>query len=94
MAYVDGSSLHAGTMRRLGRAARFPRESMAKPSLRPTRRAGRETVEYSGDDPRLPEPVRAFSRRAGVQAVVVTPLVLGSRTLGWMTLSSPHTSEC
>jgi len=29
-----------------------------------------------------------------VQAVVVTPLVLGNRTLGWMALSSTHSSEC
>jgi signal transduction histidine kinase len=51
-------------------------------------------VQYGSDDPRLPDPVRAFMRRAGVQAVVITPLVLGNRTLGWIALSSTHTSEC
>jgi signal transduction histidine kinase len=71
----------------------FPRESMGSHLF--TYTAGwTETVQYSGDDARLPDPVRAFIRRAGVQAVVITPLVLGSRTLGWIALSSTHTSEC
>ena len=29
-----------------------------------------------------------------MEALLVAPLVLGSRTLGWITLSSSHTSEC
>jgi signal transduction histidine kinase len=48
-----------------------------------------ETVEYHSDDPRLPESFRAFALRMTSAAVVATPLVLGSRTLGWMTISSP-----
>jgi signal transduction histidine kinase len=71
----------------------FPRESMGSYLFAYT--AGwSETVQYAGDDPRLPEPVRAFIQRAGVQAVVIAPLVLGNRTLGWIALSSTHTSEC
>jgi signal transduction histidine kinase len=71
----------------------FPRESMGSYLMAHTP-GWTQTVEYRGDDPRLPEPVRAFIRRAGVQAVVITPLVLGTRTLGWIALSSTHTSEC
>ena len=71
----------------------FPRESMGSHLFTYTP-GWTETVQYSGDDARLPDPVRAFIRRAGVQAVVITPLVLGNRTLGWIALSSTHTSEC
>jgi signal transduction histidine kinase len=42
----------------------------------------------------LPDAVRAFTRRHGVQASVITPLMLGQRTLGWIALSSTHSSEC
>src|SRR5216110_1147384 len=52
------------------------------------------TIQYAADDSRLPEPVREFIRSKKVQAIVIAPLVLGSRTLGWMALSSTHSSEC
>ncbi len=52
-----------------------------------------QTVEYSGDDARLPDGLREFNRAAGVEAIVATPLVLGNRTLGWMTVSSPPSAE-
>ena len=71
----------------------FPRESMGT-HLFTYGPGWNQTVQYSGDDDRLPEPVRAFIRSKGVQAVVITPLVLGNRTLGWIALSSTHTSEC
>jgi signal transduction histidine kinase len=74
-------------------ALAFPRESMGCYLMAHTP-GWTQTVQYSGDDPRLPEPVRAFIRSKKVQAVVVAPLVLGSRTLGWMALSSTHSSEC
>src|SRR5229473_1889680 len=55
----------------------------------------RETImEYDGDDARLPEPVRAFHRAAGVSALLVAPLRLPPRTLGWITLSSVQDSDC
>ena len=50
-------------------------------------------VEYSGDDPRLPEPVRAFNRER-IAFVAVAPLVLATRTLGWVALSNGKTSMC
>ena len=37
------------------------------------------TVEYAGDDPRLPEAVREFNARSGIESVVVAPLVLPTR---------------
>ena len=52
-----------------------------------------ETVEYLVDDARLPDLVRAFTRRMGSAAMVAAPLVLGSRNLGWMTVSSPGTPD-
>jgi len=48
-----------------------------------------ETVEYRCDDPRLPETFRAFLRRMESATLVATPMILGSHTLGWMTVSSP-----
>jgi signal transduction histidine kinase len=51
------------------------------------------TVEYVTDDPRFPESVRAFSRVNDLDATITTPLMLGDRTLGWMTLSSQRSSE-
>jgi signal transduction histidine kinase len=48
-----------------------------------------ETVEYPCDDPRLPEAFRAFATRMNSATCVATPLIVGSRNLGWMTISSP-----
>jgi len=48
-----------------------------------------DTIEYVCDDPRLPEPFRAFATRMNSATCVATPLVVGSRNLGWMTISSP-----
>jgi len=53
-----------------------------------------ETVEYSGDDARLPESVRVFNRDADIHSVAVAPLVLTTRTLGWVALSNGKTSMC
>jgi signal transduction histidine kinase len=47
-----------------------------------------QTIEYQGDDTRLPAPVRDFSRQMEWDTVVATPLLLGTRVLGWMTVSS------
>jgi signal transduction histidine kinase len=52
-----------------------------------------ETVEYRSDDPRLPEAFRAFAQRMNSATLVATPLALGTRNLGWMTISSPGPSE-
>jgi signal transduction histidine kinase len=70
----------------------FPREAMGA-HLYGYTPGWTETVEYGSHDPRLPEPVRDFNSRAGVHAIVIAPLVLGSRTLGWIALSSSRSSE-
>ena len=46
-----------------------------------------ETIEYDGDDARLPENVRAFNRSIGLQTVAIVPLVFPTRNLGWIALS-------
>jgi signal transduction histidine kinase len=53
-----------------------------------------ETVEYTGDDPRLPEAVRRFNRELGVGALAVAPMMLGRQTLGWIALSNGPTAFC
>ena len=52
-----------------------------------------ETMEYASDDPRLPAEIRAFQTKYGVAGHVVTPLVIGNRTLGWFKLSSCGTAD-
>lgn len=51
-----------------------------------------ETIEYTGDDERLPESVRAFNRSIGLTSIVIAPLVLPTRNLGWMVLSDTDPS--
>ena len=65
----------------------LPRESMAS-YLFAYRPGWVSTLEYDGDDERLPEPVRAFNRQTGITSVAVAPLVLGGRNLGWVALST------
>jgi len=65
----------------------LPREDMAA-HLFEYKQGWSETVEYRGNDERLPESVRAFNRSIGLTAVAVTPLVLPSRNLGWIALST------
>jgi signal transduction histidine kinase len=91
MAYVGDRMYTAGSpdWPRLA----LPRESMAAHLF--THAPGwTDTIEYAGDDPRLPDSVRAFNRRESVHAVAVAPLVLGTRTLGWFALSSGRTQLC
>ena len=59
----------------------FPCESMAD-HLFDYAPGWSQTIEYASDDPRLPEPIRAFSQRAGVGSIVATPLLLGGREPG------------
>ena len=71
----------------------LPRESMSR-HLCATEEGRTAILEYDGDDERLPEAVRAFNRAAGVTALLVAPLRLAPRTLGWIALSSVVDSEC
>src|SRR5262249_22055610 len=65
----------------------FPHQSLGK-HLWDYGVGWRQTVEYEHDDSRLPEAVRQFHRRFGVHGMVVSPFMLGDRTLGWIKLSS------
>src|SRR5258708_37291231 len=46
-----------------------------------------ETVEYTIDDPRLPESVCGFNCEIGLNLLAVAPLKLPTRNLGWIALS-------
>jgi signal transduction histidine kinase len=73
-------------------SGRFPCEVMAAHLFEQTP-GWTETIEYAGDDARLPEPIREFSRANNWHAVLATPLLLGTRNLGWMTVCTPSSSE-
>lgn len=53
-----------------------------------------ETIEYSGQDPRLPGPVRDHHASIGVESLVIVPLLLPTSTLGWMVLASGSANAC
>jgi len=71
----------------------LPRESMTR-YLATCDECRTAIREYAGDDVRLPEPVRAFNRAAGIRTTLVAPLNLASKTLGWIVLSSVPDSDC
>jgi hypothetical protein len=72
---------------------KFPYESMAAHLL--AYGPGRtQTVVYHRNDERLPEAIRAFHQRGSVDTTIAAPLVLGNRTLGWMTIASLRDDEC
>ena len=71
----------------------LPRESMAS-HLFGYAQGWSKSVVYSGGDPRLPEPVREFNLREGAELLIVTPIVLGARTLGWLALSTYEIPGC
>ena len=70
----------------------LPRESMAC-HLFDYAGGWTETIEYDSNDPRLPEPVREFNTQAGIHSVVVAPLLLGARTLGWVVITTYPTAD-
>jgi signal transduction histidine kinase len=76
-----------------GNGARpFPCDSMAA-HLYGYEAGWTDTVEYVTDDPRFPLPIREFGLEQRWSTVVATPLVLGGRTLGWMTVCSIRESD-
>ena len=52
-----------------------------------------QTVEYPADDERLPLAIRQYAGKMDWQSTVTTPLRLGTRTLGWMTVCSLNRSD-
>jgi signal transduction histidine kinase len=74
-------------------ALTLPRESMAEHLV--MHREGWSTlVEYSGNDAQLPAAVREFNRGLGVESMIVAPLVLPTRNLGWIALATAQCSSC
>jgi signal transduction histidine kinase len=71
---------------------KFPCASMAR-HLYDHRPGWGQTIEYQRGDTRLPEPVRSFHHDMDWEHTVTTPLSLGGRTLGWMTVSSSQAAE-
>src|SRR4030095_15680756 len=47
-----------------------------------------QTIEYAPDDSRLPEAMLAFAKRKGCGSTIATPLVIGGRPRGWLTLTN------
>ena len=68
-------------------AQSFPCDEMAR-HLFDYKPGWDETVEYEVGDPRLPESIRAFGAQMNWQSTVATPLRLGHRVIGWMTVCS------
>ena len=100
MAYVKDRlvklrTLRGGTLETIecDRRPAFPCDSMATHLFKYSP-VWIKTVEYSRDDERLPQPIREFSCHANWDLIIATPLLLGSRTLGWMTVSSARGAEC
>ncbi len=71
----------------------LPAESMSA-HLVAHRQGWSEIVEYDGADARLPEPVRAFNIANHIESVLVAPLLLPGRNLGWFALSSGRAPLC
>jgi signal transduction histidine kinase len=71
----------------------LPRAAMAE-HLFTCKDVWEQIIEYPATDARLPDPVREFNVRAGVHSVVVAPLLLGTRNLGWIAISTFPTPGC
>jgi signal transduction histidine kinase len=53
-----------------------------------------QTTVYTSHDSRLPEAVQRFNARERVEAMSAVPLLLGSKPLGWIVLSTGDASAC
>jgi signal transduction histidine kinase len=53
-----------------------------------------QTMAYTRCDERLPEAVAAFNEQERVEALIASPLALGSTPLGWIVLSTRDASVC
>ena len=74
-------------------ALALPRDSMSA-HLLAHKQGWTEIIEYDGADARLPEPVRAFNMANHIESVLVAPLLLPGRNLGWFALSSGRAPLC
>jgi signal transduction histidine kinase len=87
MAYVEDRLLQLRTFSGevVGEQPRFPCEVMAA-HLYEYSPGWTQTIEYRDEDLRLPIEVRDFGRMKRWDVTLSAPLMLGTRTLGWMTL--------
>jgi signal transduction histidine kinase len=81
MAHLFGEVFNAAT---LG-PSYFPRMAMAQ-FLFDHKPGWEATTEYRCDDSRLPAVVREFNSAQSLVSTVVAPLILGGKSLGWITL--------
>ena len=85
MAYIGDQFFTRGTPN--WESLTLPREEMATHLFAYTP-GWKETIEYTGDDPRLPENVRTFNGSIGLDSLAIAPLALPTRNLGWLALST------
>ena len=71
----------------------FPHEAFAA-HLFSYKPGWEQTTDYHRDDPRLPEAIRGFQSRYGCEEMVVVPMVIGTRTLGWFKLATTELDAC
>jgi signal transduction histidine kinase len=71
----------------------FPHEALAE-HLYAYKPGWTATTEYGPCDERLPETLRKFCPEGGVHGMVVTPLLIGGRTLGWFKLATGSDASC
>jgi signal transduction histidine kinase len=91
MAYIRGQHYSAATPEWPSIA--LPRQDMAA-HLHAHQPGWTATIEYCGDDPRLPAHVHAFNREHGIESLIVAPLALPARPLGWVTLAASGSDPC
>jgi signal transduction histidine kinase len=85
MANIGGETLMADSAE--WSSIDLPRESMAR-HLASDADVRTSIVQYDGADPRLPEAVRAFNCANDIGTLLVAPLNLPPKTLGWIALAN------
>src|SRR6476661_7860510 len=71
----------------------FPHEAFAA-HLFEYKPGWQQTIEYEAGDDRLPIVLREFCPDDGVHGMVVAPLLIGGRTLGWFKLATGSDADC
>jgi len=74
-------------------ALSFPHEAFAD-HLFSYKPGWTQTIDYRRDDERFPDLVRAFHSQKGCDDMVVVPLVIGTRTLGWFKVMTAREETC
>ena len=87
MANIGGETLMADSAE--WSSLDLPRESMAR-HLASDADVRASVVQYEGDDARLPDAVREFNRVNDIGTLLVAPLNLPPKTLGWIALANVY----